>query len=180
MANETGHERGRRLGRLVPLIALVVLACAIVLVIVSGRGDSPSGRCGDVTYEQIDPQSALHLLPSSPEPPYRSDPPTSGPHIMGPPITGAVDDVLSRPVQAGILERGSVLVQYNPGMEPGEVARLRALGGPDVVVAPNPVAASVVATAWGRRLTCDGVDAGALRSFVDSFAGKGSQMGGSG
>jgi hypothetical protein len=73
----------------------------------------------------------------------------------------------------GLLEAGVVLLQYR-GLDTGETARLAALAGPDVVVAPAPMLpAAVVATAWRNKLTCTAVDTGPLSSFIADHAGKG-------
>lgn len=163
---------------IIPIAALLLLAIVVAVMAFGGNRRSTSTACGEVVVEQIDPQSVLHLLPTSPEPPYLSDPPTSGPHVMGPPVQGALDEVLPRPIQTGILERGAVLVQYRPDLPYTERDELNRLGGQDVVIAPNPVVENVVATAWGRRLTCSGVDITSLEQFISAFAGRGSQMAG--
>ena len=47
----------------------------------------------------------------------------------------------------------------------------------EVLVAPNPdIDASVVATAWGRRLRLDRADGSLLRAFVTAHAGIGPQV----
>lgn len=136
-----------------------------------------AGTCESPRREAIDPQSVLHVLPGAPEPPYDTDPPSSGPHVMGPDVEGVVDDPLERPVQVGVLERGGVVVQHQ-GLGPeglASVAALAELG--DVVVAPGTdLDTTVVATAWGARLRCDGVDVAALTAFVDDRLRPGSAM----
>ncbi|HEX9992793.1 MAG TPA: DUF3105 domain-containing protein, partial [Acidimicrobiales bacterium] len=114
-----------------------------------------------------------HVLPGGAEPTYRSDPPTSGPHVPGPAITGVVDEPIERPVQVGILERGDVLIQHE-GLPAADADALEALAGEHVVVAPGvDLPASVVATAWVFKRTCDEVDLDALREFVDERVGHG-------
>lgn len=186
MATERGWtdepaDSKERFTVIIPIAALLLLAVAVAVIAFGGRdGSTSSASCGEVISEQIDPQSAVHLLPSSPEPPYLTDPPTSGPHVMGPAIQGAQDQPLSRPIQAGILERGAVLVQYSPTLSSADVAALVGLSGPEVVVAPNPVVDGVVATAWGKRLTCTSVDIAPIERFSSTYSGSGSQMGGGG
>ncbi len=120
--------------------------------------------------EEEDLASILHVLPDS-QTAYTTDPPTSGPHASAAP-TGAVDQPLPRPVQVAVLERGDVLVQYDPTLPAGDVAFLVDLGGDQVVVAPNDgLPAPVVATAWTWKLVCEGVDLDALDRFVADHAG---------
>jgi hypothetical protein len=74
----------------------------------------------------------------------------------------------------GILERGDVVIQYDPDLSPTATAAVTALVGDRVVVAPNPdLPSPVVATAWLFKRTCASVDVEALRDFVDERAGQG-------
>ena len=147
-----------------PLLAL--LACG-------GSGNGGDGACGPIRREALDPDFLVHVRPDQ-EVAYTSDPPTSGPHQVTPPVTGAVEDPLPRPVQVGILEAGDVLLQHRPGLPADELEALRRLAGDHVVVAPNPdLDDAVVATAWVHKRTCTAVDVGALEGFVDARVGKG-------
>lgn len=147
-------------------LALAATAC--------GGGDGRTGACGPITREALDASYLVHVLGDDIEVDYTSDPPTSGPHQPGPPVEGVVDEPLTRPVQVGILERGDVLLQHGPGLPAADLADLEALGGPGVVVAPNPdLPELVVATAWTYKRTCSAVDVDALHEFIAARAGKG-------
>lgn len=77
--------------------------------------------------------------------------------------------------QVGLLEAGTVLIQYK-GLRAGDVQRLEGLAGPDAVVAPAvelPNGDKVVATAWMHKLACDSVDVDAVKGFVAAHKGKG-------
>ena len=138
----------------------------------SGNGDG-SGRCGPDVRERLDPGSAVHLLPGAPEPDYLSDPPTSGPHRAGVLPEGVQATPLERPVQVQVLEAGKVLLQYE-GLTGAEQGQLEGLASGDVVVAPGQdLPARVVATAWGRKRTCDAVDEQPLGDFVAEHRGHG-------
>jgi len=164
-----------RLKRFAPLLILLVPAVIVTSALYaahSGPASDVGATCRRPSPEPVDPQSAVHLLPNAPEPVYRTDPPTSGPHVMNPTVEGAVAQPLPRPVQVGVLERGDVLIQYGPAVSGEAQAQLVGLAGDRVVVAPNPgLSASVVATAWHTKLNCGGVDASALQSFVASTEG---------
>lgn len=148
------------------LIALVAAGC--------GGDDGEPGACGPITREALDSAYLVHVLGTATAVEYTSDPPTSGPHQPGPPVDGVVDEAITRPIQVGILERGDVLLQHDPGLPAEQRADLESLGGPGVVVAPNPdLPAVVVATAWTAKRTCDLVDVAALQEFVDERSGKG-------
>jgi hypothetical protein len=127
-----------------------------------------------VTREALDPEYLVHVLGDEDDLEYTSDPPTSGPHLPSPPLDGVVDEPISRPLQVGILEAGDVLLQHDPELAAADRARLEALAGDGVVVAPNPdLRAPVVATAWLYKQACDRVDVDVLRAFVEERRGKG-------
>jgi len=142
---------------------------AVVLVVVgattiTGCGtDDVAARCGPAVVEQSD-SNLGHLLPNATPPTYLTDPPTSGPHTPGAEVHGLVDSPLSDIVQVTTLETGAVIVQYR---DPRDLPTLRSLAGPAVVVAPAPkLPARIIATAWLRKLTCRGVDRGAIERFI--------------
>jgi drug/metabolite transporter (DMT)-like permease len=140
-----------------------------------GGGGSAADGCDPVRSEPLDRQYLVHVLPGGPDPDYRTDPPTSGPHQPTPPIEGVVTKPLSRPVQVGLLEEGRVLFQHE-GLSAADRARLEELAGEMVVVAPNPDLpddAKVVATAWVTKQTCEVFVRGALEAFAQDQAGKG-------
>lgn len=149
---------------------------ALVAVLGTGCGDDggAAGRCGPVLREGLDPAYLVHVVDDDIEVEYSSDPPTSGPHKPSPPDTGVVNRVLSRPIQVGILERGDVLIQYDPTLGDADQDRLEGLAGDQVVVAPNPdLPATVVATGWVYKQTCDAVDVPLLEDFVAERVGNG-------
>jgi uncharacterized membrane protein len=167
--------RERRALRLpVPSATAVVLVLALLLIPIAAcsSGSSSKAICQPAHSEPLNP-ALNHVLAGSPEPHYTTDPPTSGPHTPGAPVTGALDAPLSRPSQVGALEDGAVLLQYRD-LSADELAKLKELAGDHVVVAPNPALPDrVVATAWLFKQTCGGIDTAALRSFIGAHAGHG-------
>jgi hypothetical protein len=147
--------------------SLLVTAAALA----GCSGGSGDGACGPVERPRAQ-FPATHVLRGQPEPSYLSEPPTSGPHLPAVDVPTDVLTPLSRPQQVGLLELGVVLVQYRPDdLGAGQVDELRALGGPLVVVAPNPdLPAPVAASAWLALQLCDAPDAGALASFAEDHA----------
>lgn len=153
-----------------------VTAAAVALALLTGCGggtDRGTGGCGPITREALDPAYLVHVVgneTSGVE--YLSDPPTSGPHQPAPAVSGVSDETLSKPVQVGILERGDVLVQYDP--EEIDAAEVEPIAAAGVVVAPNPdLPDPVVATAWLFTQHCQEADPAALEEFIDERLGKG-------
>lgn len=166
-----------RLPRRPPAAALGTLALVALLGAVAGCGDdggggSGAGVCGPDRREALDPATGAHVLGDTAAE-YRTDPPTSGPHQPGALLSGVLDEPVSRPAQVGSLEAGGVLLQHRD-LDPAELAEVEALAADGVAVAPNAdLPDRVVATAWLHKRTCSGVDAAALREFVEAHLGEG-------
>ncbi|MGV3758908.1 MAG: DUF3105 domain-containing protein [Actinomycetota bacterium] len=153
------------------IAALLVLAAGGAAC---GSSDDGDAACGPILREALDSAYLVHVLGTDTDVEYASDPPTSGPHQPSPPADGALDEPLTRPIQVGILERGDVLIQYQPSLPATDVESLVALAGDGVVVAPNPdLDDPVVATAWVHKRSCDAVDTAALQTFIDERVGQG-------
>jgi hypothetical protein len=136
----------------------------------SGRGDA----CSPAVDEPLDP-NLTHLVVGAPEPTYLTDPPTSGPHVVGRVPTGVLDRPLRRPEQVALLEEGHVLVQHHD-LPVEDVDALGALAGrhAQVTVAPNAsLPDRLVATAWTVKQVCRAVDVDALERFVTAHVGRG-------
>jgi hypothetical protein len=156
----------------VSFAVVAVILGVVVAVWLAPRPAATSGACTGDAEEALDPRSAVGLLPNAAEPTYASDPPTSGPHVNAPGITGAVADELPRPVQVGLLQEGKVVVQHR-GLADDDRRRLEAMANDSVVVAPrNDLPGPVVATAWRHRLDCRAVEPAALGQFVFRHAGR--------
>ena len=118
--------------------------------------------CGKVERTAVQ-FPANHVLPGTPEPRYLSEPPTSGPHLVPPQIQARYDELLSRPIQVGILESGKLLVQYRDARD---AVLVGAFAGGDVVVAPNSsLDQPVVLTAWLHLQRCQSVNATVIGEF---------------
>jgi len=145
----------RLFGAFAVSLALVASAC----------GDtSATGGCVEIR-EPEDPASLQHVLDPD-RVVFQTDPPTSGPHLSGPPVSGRFDAPITAAAQVRALEDGRVVVQYTDAAVGAELAALT--DDPDVefVVAPaTTLPAPVVATAWTWKLTCSAVDLDRLRAF---------------
>lgn len=156
------------------LVALTFVACVDDTGGAVGS-DTTTGSCAPVVGEALAPDSLKHVLPGAPEPSYPTDPPTSGPHRTGAStVVGVQSAPLDKATQVGILEEGGILLLHK-GLSAEDQRRLERQAGGDVRVAPYPtLPGPVVATAWQKKLVCQGLDIEALKQFVRDFAGKGS------
>ncbi|HZQ58997.1 MAG TPA: DUF3105 domain-containing protein [Acidimicrobiales bacterium] len=155
-----------------------VAAAALALPSAACSGGGPSGGCAGPHRDALDIRSTIHLLPGAPEPPYSTDPPTSGAHRVGDYPRGALTAPVARPTQVALLEKGFVVVQYRPSL-PGAAAALAPLASqtPYVTVAPAPgLPNPVVATSWLHDLRCTGASPAAVRAisrFIAQRVGQG-------
>ncbi|QYG93334.1 DUF3105 domain-containing protein [Iamia sp. SCSIO 61187] len=144
-----------------------ILAALLVTATLAACGDAGSAGCGPVRREELDTRS-VHVLPGAEAPEYRTDPPTSGPHLPSPSTEHVRTEPLAPPVQVGLLEEGGVLIQHS-GLTEGQRASVEALAGDGVTVAPAddlPEDAAVVATAWVTKQVCPEVDVATLERFA--------------
>lgn len=150
------------------------LGLAASLLLSACGGDADAG-CGPILTERLDPANAVHLIGGFDIDDYLTDPPTSGPHVGTDKAGGVLDQPIPRATQVGLLEVGSILIQWN-GVDDDQRALLESLANDtDVIVAPNPgLDAPVVATAWLHSRSCRSVDAlviQRLAEFVDQRRG---------
>ncbi len=147
--------RSRAVPRLVGvLVAVLTLGGLLTTSGCSGAGGVASGGCAPVHHDLLDVRSTLHLLPGAPEPPYLTDPPTSGAHRVGYYPRGVVATPIARPTQVALLEKGFVVVQYRSSLGPAAQSALAQLTdlSPYVTVSPDPTLPDpVVATSWFAR-----------------------------
>ena len=160
------------------VVALCTLA-GLLAAAGCGSGGQAAAGCAPVHHDPLDIRSTLHVLPGAPEPPYSTDPPTSGAHRVGYYPRGVVAAPIPRPTQVALLEKGFVVVQYRSSLGASALAALTPLTAvtPYVTLAPNAsLTDAVVATSWLHDLRCGGVGAPALsslRAFVDQRVGHG-------
>jgi hypothetical protein len=142
-------------------------ALALVLVaLLAGCSGDGTAACVELREPQ-DPASGLHVLEAGVAE-YRTDPPTSGPHIAGPTPSGPLTGPLDPAIQVRLLEAGGVMIQYDDSLSPAEIAALEAFGDDLVVIAPaaTDLAEPVVVTAWTWKLSCGSVSDDAIRDFI--------------
>ena len=152
----SGQHGGMRLAALPLVVAALLAACA----------DDGAAACVELREPQ-DPASGVHVLGEGTAT-YLTDPPTSGPHIAGPTPSGSLDQPLDPAIQVRLLEAGGVMIQYDEALAEADVEQLRGFGDELVVIAPSAseLLDPVVITAWTWKLSCPGVDADAIGSFI--------------
>jgi hypothetical protein len=111
---------------------------------------------------------------------YNSNPPTSGAHIVETAPWGVSTTPLTDIALVHNLEHGGIVLHYRPDLAEAEREQLTALAGElqrrdrKVVLAPraeNDV--PITATAWGRVLKQQSLNADELRTFFDAHINRG-------
>jgi hypothetical protein len=124
-----------------------------------------------------------HLRPSDEPPDYKTDPPTSGNHIVPPrqQADGAYSEYPDPMFTVHSLEHGRIAVQYSPDLPEDQQLELKGLFDEDfdgMLLFPNPeMPYDVAATAWTQMIGCPTYEGqatiDALRAFRDTYRGQG-------
>jgi hypothetical protein len=123
-----------------------------------------------------------HIKPTDPEPNYKTNPPTSGNHIV-PPLQAA-DGAYSQPIQpvyfVHSLEHGRVEIQYSPKLSEDDQLALKGVfdeSPAGMLLFPNPdMPYAVATTAWTQLMGCKHYNervVDAIRAFRDTYRGRG-------
>lgn len=168
-------------------IGLASLALSLGLIaLLSGffAGRDAAGVSGGTTAAglRFPDQGDQHLAPGDLRPPYNSDPPTSGPHLLSPVLRQGAplrDDQLLT-----ALEVGDVVMVYGSPTAPAALVHLAksvagrftpalAAAGQAVVLMRRTGTPGVVALAWTRMLRAASPSDGELVQFAQQWLGRG-------
>lgn len=163
----------------------LLAACLALVAAATACADAADPDAVAPATERCEPaqrvrlQGGSHLLGAAEPPvPYTTDPPTSGWHRSGiGTAPGAYVDPLPLPEQVSVLERGGVVVAFDPsidGAERGALLELAGEVGGDLVVTPHtgPLPTPVSLTAWGVLQRCELVTADDVASFTAVHEGR--------
>jgi uncharacterized protein DUF3105 len=110
----------------------------------------------------------------APHTPYKTIPPTSGPHSAQIIALGIYREPVPEELQVHGLEHGHVFVQYAPGTAQAEVTALERIGRRyprDAYVAPYPgLDHGIALTGWQRLQRFDHLDEDAVVKFITTVA----------
>lgn len=112
---------------------------------------------------------------------FATQPPVSGPHAGQPAVCGVHNTQIDDAVQVHSLEHGAVAINYDPTVDPEDIAAIEELTrGYDENVLSAPYAGMetpLAVSAWGYLMRLDTLDEEAITGFIDEFAGKGPEAG---
>jgi hypothetical protein len=178
-----------RTGRLIERGAIVVASLVLsvgAIALLSGyfAGNDSAGVSGG----SVGPGTAFkdlgdaYLPPNRLQPPYNSDPPTSGAHV--PEAVTRDDRPLDDNQLLQALSLGDVVIMYGgKAPPPGLSALVAQLGGAftpalaatgqAVILSPRPGTSGLIALAWTRMLHLESTADPLLRTFIEFWLGKG-------
>jgi hypothetical protein len=175
---------GRRwLGSVVSVVvAVLTIAAMSSLGLVVVADASLTASSGALSCDRVPgtPQASegnRHIpYEGAPHEPYKTTPPTSGPHSAQIVAVGIYRDPVPEELQVHGLEHGHIFVQYAPGNSKADITALERLGRRyprDVVVAPHPpLRQGIALTGWQRLQRLDSLDTEAIERFVTAVAGR--------
>jgi hypothetical protein len=169
-----------------PVVSVVVTSLAIVTMAGLGIGaladfslsaGSEALSCDEVPGTPQAFEGNGHLpYEGAPHEPYRTVPPTSGPHSARIVAVGVYREPVPGELQVHALEHGHVFLQYGTALSKDGIVALERLGRRfprDAVVAPHPALDRGIAlTGWQRLQRLDGFDEKAIVRFVTAVAGR--------
>jgi hypothetical protein len=119
-------------------------------------------------------------IPSSSDPEYDTNPPTSGPHDQVPLADGAYLDHPEERFYVHSMEHGRIVIHYDPKLAEKDQLALKGVFDDDpegmVLIPSTGMPYEVAATAWRNGLGCESYSPEALdaiQDFRDQFRGKG-------
>lgn len=132
----------------------------------------------DLGRDHLSDEDASAIIAGTlPPPDYNSVPPTSGPHASFWADCGIYVQVIPDIVQVHSLEHGAVVVQYNPEIDPDDIAALRNYArekADHIIVAPNPdIGSYIMLTAWQVRMELATLNLEAMDAFWFDYANEG-------
>jgi Protein of unknown function (DUF3105) len=178
---------GTALERIAIVIASMVLSIGLIAIL-SGffQNHDPAGVSGGaaMTIGQKFPDLGhSHLSPGELRPPYNSDPPTSGAHVLEPILKD--ETAISNDQLLSALEAGDIVIMYGGRHPPAGLRHLAddiasgsfspslAAAGQAVILAHRPGTAGLIALAWTRMLRASSVRDPSLRQFAQQWIGHG-------
>jgi hypothetical protein len=168
---------GVSVGAIVTVLSILTMSTFGVGALVEVATRSQALSCAEVPGEPQPFEGNEHLpYDDAAHVPYKTKPPTSGPHSRRVVTPGVYLEPVREELQVHALEHGHVLIQYALGTDAADVDRLQRIGRlhpRDTIVAPYfGLEHGIGLTAWQRILVLDSLDEKAVEDFITKVAGR--------
>jgi len=175
--------RNRLLGSVVSVVVTTLAVATMaglgvgVLANVSLSASTGALPCDQVPGSPKAFEGNKHIpFEGAPHDPYKTVPPTSGPHSARIVAVGVYREPVPEELQVHALEHGHVFIQYATTVSKEDIVALERLGRRhprDAVVAPYPALDKGIAlTGWQRLQRLDTFEEMAIVDFVRAVAGR--------
>ena len=152
----------------------IILVTALILFGVYKLATTPKIVAPGEVFPSLGQQ---HVLPSSPEIMYNSNPPTSGPHYATPAQSGIYDTEFPDRELIHNIEHGHIWISYEPNLPKDEIEQLAVIAksyGTKIIMASRAKDDSpIVIAAWQHLLKLNTVDEAQIKTFVNALQGHG-------
>lgn len=169
----------KRLSFVNPVIVIAILSVAVLaggVVFISRQSEPQTPEEQNLLGEYIPEQGREHIDPGQGHAPYSSNPPTSGPHYLGPAEVSIYDNELADEQLIHNLEHGHVWITYKTSSASAElIEKLKGTVQENsrlVVLTPREANDSLIALAsWTRLLKLDQFDKEKIVDFIKTNRG---------
>jgi hypothetical protein len=168
-ASKIAAERQQRQARTrgIAIAAVAVVAVAVIALVFVVRQQSASALpAGTQTYGYVGAQHSTEPVD------YAEHPPVGGVHDPVWQNCGFYAAPIANENAVHSLEHGAVWITYAPDLPEEQIATLRDLAAQQSYILVSPMddlPSPVMASAWNRQVTLDGVDDPRLEEFIRAF-----------
>jgi hypothetical protein len=122
--------------------------------------------------EKMADEGAVHIARDKAHAPYKSNPPTSGPHWVGVAGPGIKDKPVPDELVLHSMEHGAVVVWYREDLEPSEIEKIKIAfnesSGKKIMLSRKDLDVPVALTSWGYLLKLQTVDEAKIKEFIET------------
>ncbi len=122
--------------------------------------------------EKMADEGAIHVARDKTHAPYKSNPPTSGPHWVGVAGPGIKDKPVPDELVLHSMEHGAAVVWYREDLEQKEIDRIKEAfynsSGKKIMLPRKDLDVPVALTSWGYLLKLESIDEDKIKEFIET------------
>jgi hypothetical protein len=126
----------------------------------------------DMMGEKMLDEGATHVARDKAHAPYKSNPPTSGPHWAGVAGPGIKDEPVADELVLHSMEHGAAVVWYREDLEQSEIEKIKIAfnnsSGKKIMLPRKDLDVPVALTSWGYLLKLETVDEVMIKEFIET------------
>ena len=122
--------------------------------------------------EKMADEGATHIARDKSHLPYKSNPPTSGPHWVGVAGAGIKTEPVPDELVLHSMEHGATVVWYRDNLEQSEIDRIKKIfassSGKKIMLPRKNLDVPVALTSWGYLLKLKTIDEKTIKDFIET------------